>query len=114
MQGPESDPAASRERLLRAVAEFAPDGVDAALFAAAYPNGVEFQLPDDKRVIPYDGDPDHDILTRLNQLIASGPFDVHLFRTFALEQVADAHRALEQHHLGKIALRISEEPARAA
>jgi NADPH2:quinone reductase len=124
-EGHESDPAASRERLLGAVAEFAPDGVDAALFAAggtaaeqlcsalrpngraAYPNGVEFQLPDDKRVISYDGDPDHDILTRFNELIANGPFDVHLFRTFPLEQVAEAHRALDQHHLGKIALRIN-------
>jgi NADPH:quinone reductase-like Zn-dependent oxidoreductase len=131
-EGPDGDPAATRERLLRAVAEFAPDGVDAALFAAggkaaeqicvalrpdgraAYPNGVEFQPPDDKRVTPYDGNPDHDILTRFNQLIDDGPFDVHLFRTFPLEHVAEAHRALDEHHLGKIALRISEESARAA
>ena len=130
--GPDGDPAASRERLLQAVAEFAPDGVDAALLAAggktaeqlcsalrpdgraAYPNGVEFQPPDGKRVTAYDGDPDHDILTRVNQLIANGPFDVHLFRTFPLEHVADAHRALDQHHLGKIALRISEDAVRAA
>jgi NADPH:quinone reductase-like Zn-dependent oxidoreductase len=131
-EGPEGDPAASRERLLRAVAEFAPDGVNAALFAAggrtaeqlcsalrpdgraAYPNGVEFQAAEDKRITAYDGDPDYDILTRFNQLIADGPFDVHLFRTFPLEQVAEAHRALDQHHLGKIALRITEVPARVA
>jgi NADPH:quinone reductase-like Zn-dependent oxidoreductase len=131
-EGDDGDPAASRERLLRAVAEFAPDGIDAALFAAggkaaeqvcaalrpdgraAYPNGVEFQPPVDKRVTPYDGDPDHDILTRFNQLIDDGPFDVHLFRTFPLEHVAEAHRALDDHHLGKLALRISGESARAA
>jgi len=40
-------------------------------------------------------------------LIGSGPFEVHVARTFPLEQVAEAHRALEEHYLGKLALRLS-------
>ena len=31
---------------------------------------------------------------------------VEIARTFPLEQAAEAHRALDQHYLGKIALRI--------
>jgi NADPH:quinone reductase-like Zn-dependent oxidoreductase len=125
---PGDDPAAFREGLLQAVADFAPEGIDAALLTAggtaaeqllsalrpdgraAYPNGVELQVPDGKRVIPYNGEPDHDILDRFDELIDDGPFDVHLFRTFPLEQAAEAHRALAAHHLGKLALRIGAEP----
>ena len=43
-------------------------------------------------------------IDKLNQLIEAGPFEVHVARTFALEQAADAHRALEEHYLGKLAL----------
>jgi NADPH:quinone reductase-like Zn-dependent oxidoreductase len=46
-------------------------------------------------------------LPKLNHLIESGPFEVHVARTFPLEKAADAHRALETHHLGKLALRPS-------
>ena len=35
-----------------------------------------------------------------------GPFDVHVARAFPLEQVADAHRALGEHYLGKLVLRV--------
>jgi len=37
-------------------------------------------------------------------LIDSGPFEVHIARTFKLEDAAEAHRALESHYLGKLAL----------
>ncbi|MGH8718485.1 MAG: zinc-binding dehydrogenase [Burkholderiales bacterium] len=40
-------------------------------------------------------------------MIASGPFKVHVARTFPLEQAAEAHRALDEHYLGKLALRPS-------
>ena len=53
----------------------------------------------------YDGEPDREIIDKLNRLIEAGPFEVHIARTFPLEQAADAHRALEKHHLGKLALR---------
>jgi NADPH2:quinone reductase len=43
----------------------------------------------------------------LNQLIEAGPFEVHVHRVFPLEQAAAAQAALEEHHLGKIALKVS-------
>jgi NADPH2:quinone reductase len=53
----------------------------------------------------YDGTPDPDAIRKLNQLIESGPFEVHIARTFLMDEVADAHLALDQHYLGKLALR---------
>jgi hypothetical protein len=41
---------------------------------------------------------DHESIDRLNELIDAGPFEVHLGNTFSLDQVADAHRALESHY----------------
>jgi NADPH:quinone reductase-like Zn-dependent oxidoreductase len=114
-----------RDDVAAAARTFAPRGVDAALVTAggeaadqaltavrdggrvAYPNGVEPQ-PNARpgaKVSAYDGEPDRDIIDRLNRLIEDGPFEVHIARTFSLEQAADAHRALDEHHLGKLALR---------
>jgi NADPH:quinone reductase-like Zn-dependent oxidoreductase len=104
---------------------FAPDGLDAALVTAggeaaeraltavrdggrvAHPNGVE---PPPKartgvKVSAYDGEPDRQIIDKLNRLIEAGPLEVHIARTFPLDQAADAHRALDEHYLGKLALR---------
>jgi NADPH:quinone reductase-like Zn-dependent oxidoreductase len=52
----------------------------------------------------YDGDPDPAAIEKLNRLIESGPFEVYIQRTFTLEQASEAHRALNEHHLGKFAL----------
>jgi NADPH2:quinone reductase len=114
-----------RDDVAAAAREFAPNGLDAVLLTAggdaaqkavdtvrdggrvAHPNGVE-PVP---RVRPgvtvraYDGDPDPRVIEKLNRLIESGPFEVHVARTFRLDQVVDAHRALDQHYLGKLALR---------
>jgi NADPH:quinone reductase-like Zn-dependent oxidoreductase len=110
-----------------AARSFAPDGVDAALVTAggpdvdkalaavrdggrvAYPNGVE---PEPKvrqgvNVQSYDGTPDPNVIEKVNRLIEAGPFHVHIDQTFRLEQAADAHRALNAHHLGKLALQPS-------
>lgn len=57
------------------------------------------------RLDDFSRDPDRDIIDRLNRLIAIGPFQVHIARTFPLEQVADAHRALGEHYPCKLALR---------
>ena len=114
-----------REDVAAAARKFAPDGVDAALVLAggeaaeralmavrddgrvAHPNGVE---PAPKaqlgvKVSAYDGEPDRRIIDKLNRLIEAGPFEVHIARTFPLERAADAHRALDEHYLGKLALR---------
>jgi NADPH2:quinone reductase len=108
-----------------AARRFAPGGLDAALLAAggdvaeevlsavrrggrvAYPNGVR-PAPRDRsgvHVSGYNGDPDPGIIGRLDRLIESGPFEIHIARMFPLEEAADAHRALGDHYLGKLALR---------
>jgi NADPH:quinone reductase len=115
------------DKVLDVAREFAPNGIDAALVTAggpatdralaairpggriAYPNGVmpEPKAPERVSIDAYDGESGRDAIERLNELIEAGPFEVHVDRTFPLEQAAAAQAALEEHHLGKIALRIS-------
>ena len=108
-----------------AARQFAPRGLDAALLTAggeaaeralsalrdggrvAYPNGVD-PAPKARSGISakaYDGMPSRDAIEKLNRLIEAGPFEVHVARTFPLNRAADAQRALEEHYLGKLALR---------
>ena len=104
---------------------FAPDGVDAALVLAsgqgldvalslikkggrlAYPNGVEPApaAPPNVSAHAYDGEPTPERFERLNQLVSQGPFHVEV-RCYALGDAAQAHRDVEKHHLGKLALRM--------
>ena len=106
--------------------EFATDGIDCALVTAggeatdralsairpdgrvAYPNGVmpEPKAPARVTTEAYDGEGGREALDRLNELIEAGPFEVHVHRTFPLDEAAAAQAALEEHHLGKIALRV--------
>ena len=115
-----------KDDVVAAAREFAPDGLDAALVTAggetaeralaavrdggrvAYPNGV---MPEPKvrpgvRLSSYDVIPGQEAANKLNRLIDSGPFEVHIARTFPLDQAAEAHRALGTHFLGKLALRL--------
>ncbi len=112
--------------VLNAAREFAPNGIDAALVTAggpetdqalsairrggriAYPHGVmpEPTAPDGVETEAYDGENSPALIEKLNALIDSGPFDVHVGQTFALDEVSKAHQALDEHHLGKFALRI--------
>jgi NADPH:quinone reductase len=114
------------DNVLKAAREFAPNGLDAALVTAggeetdeallairqggriAYPHGVmpEPTAPDGVEIEAYDGETSRALIDRLNELIDAGPFDVHVDRTFRLEEASKAHKALTEHHLGKIALRI--------
>lgn len=109
-----------------ALRDFAPDGIDAALLTAggeaaeaalrgmraggrvAYPNGIDPvpAAPDGARMDAYNGDPDPDILARLHAMLTDGPFVVHVARTFPITAAADAHRALDEHYLGKLALTV--------
>ena len=114
-----------KEDVSAAARRFAPNGLDAALVTAggeatekaltalrdggrvAYPNGVE-PVPRARsglKVTAYDGDPDRETIEKLNGLIEAGPFEAHVARTFSLPQAAEAHRALDRHYLGKLALR---------
>jgi NADPH:quinone reductase-like Zn-dependent oxidoreductase len=111
--------------ILEAARQFASKGIDTALVTAggkatdqalaalrdggrvAYPNGVE-PAPKPRKGIKataYDGIPTGKTIKKLNELIEAGPFEVHVARTFPLDQAADAQRALEEHFLGKLALR---------
>jgi NADPH:quinone reductase len=112
--------------VLEAAKEFAPAGIDAALVTVggdetdralsaihndgriAYPHGVmpEPKGPSGVSSEGYDGETNPALIERLNNLIAAGPFKVHVDRTFPLEEVAQAQQALNEHHLGKIALRL--------
>ncbi len=108
--------------------EFAPDGFSAALLTAggeaaqkllttlkkggraAYPNGVE---PEPKalaniKLTAYDGTPDRQVIEKIERYISSPGFHVHVAKTFRLDEVVEAHKALETHYLGKLALRIAE------
>jgi NADPH:quinone reductase-like Zn-dependent oxidoreductase len=114
-----------RDDVRAAARQFAPRGIDAALLTAggkaadqaleslreggrvAYPTGVEPQ-PKARPGITmasYDGDPTPEAIARLNRLIEKAPFEVHVARTFPLEKAGEAHEALNQHFLGKLALR---------
>lgn len=113
-----------REDILKAAREFAPKGLDAALLTAggkaaeqalaalrdggraAHPNGVE-DVPQPRegvKVMSYNGRPNPQTFAKLNELIDGGPFEVHIARTFKLEDAAEAQKALETHYLGKLAL----------
>lgn len=112
------------EDFMDAVRDFASGGLDAALLTAggdaaeqvleaigddgraAYVNGVQPE-PSGRsglKLQGYDGVPGPEAIARLNDLIDSGPFDVHIARTFPLEKAADAQHALDEHYLGKLAL----------
>ena len=123
-----------KEDIATAARQFAPNGFDAALITAggpaadkalaemrsggrvAYPNGVD-PTPEPSSGIEaqaYDGMPDPPAIEKLNRLIESpalpgvGPFEVHVARSFPLEQAAEAHRALDEHYLGKLVLQTCE------
>jgi NADPH:quinone reductase len=115
-----------KEDVLAAALKFAPGGLDAALVTAggetaerslralknsgriAWPNGV-LPVPATSpgaTVYYYDGDRSPTTTDRLNAIIEASSFEVHVARTFPMDQVEDAHRALNDHYLGKLALKV--------
>ena len=112
------------EDILKAAHEFAPKGLDAVLLMAggkaaeqaitalrkggraAHPNGVPDvpQTRDGVKVVSYNAEPNPQTFAKLNELIDGGPFEVHIARTFKLEDAAAAQQALSDHYLGKLAL----------
>jgi NADPH2:quinone reductase len=116
-----------KDDIAAAARQFAPNGLDAALITAggaaankalaamraggrvAYPNGVEPtpEPPFGINAKAYDGMPDPQAIEKLNHLVESEgltPFEVHIARSFPLDQAAEAHRALDEHYLGKLVL----------
>jgi NADPH2:quinone reductase len=120
-----------KDDIAAAARQFAPEGLEAALITAggpaanqalkamragsrvAYPNGVEPEpeAPFGIDAKSYDGMPDPQAIEKLNSLIESsgppgtGPFEVHVARSFPLDQAAEAHRAMDEHYLGKLVLK---------
>lgn len=112
--------------ILSAARAFAPDGLDAVLLTAggetaqqalsalreggrvAFPYGIHPEPTPTRgaRVQGYYADPDQDIIERLNRVVASGPFEVHIAEVFPLDRAAEAHEALGRHYLGKLVLRV--------
>jgi NADPH:quinone reductase len=114
------------EDLKAAVEKFAPEGLDAAMAFAggpelnealkhlkeggkiAFPNGVE-PIPEvraDVKVIAYDGVPNTEIFDHLNELIETGKFTVEISRTYAMDEMGQAMKDVQKHHLGKLALSV--------
>lgn len=112
--------------LTEPLARLAPNGLDAVLVTAwgerlpalldgvheggrvAWPNGVH-PVPEPPRGVEgeaYDGMADREIVDALTRLIDEGPFQVHVDEVFSLDRAADAHRRLDEHYLGKLALHI--------
>jgi NADPH:quinone reductase len=112
--------------LVEAARRFAPAGLDAALLTAggpmakralqairqggqvAYPNGIEDEPGEvpGLKVSGFDADPDAELFGRFTRWISSAPFTVHVARSFPLSRAADAHRALDEHYLGKLVLQV--------
>lgn len=111
--------------------EFAPVGFDAALVLAggveaercldhmlprgrvAYPNGVEPEPRErpDVRNIAYDAIAGPREFERLERAVDEAQLTVPIAAVYPLAAAAEAHRRLEQGHvLGRIALRIREQP----
>jgi NADPH:quinone reductase-like Zn-dependent oxidoreductase len=115
-----------KDDVAAAARKFAPDGLDAALLTAAgpiaekalsalkkgakvaYPNGVEPApaVRSDIIVTVYDGIPDQEAIDKLNRLIESGPFQVHVAHAYPLDEVTKALEDLNTHYLGKLALTV--------
>ena len=115
--------------VLTAAQQFAPEGIDTALVLiggkavdatlkavrkggrVAYPDGVwpNPRTRQDVELRIYNGDTSRSATSRLNSLIESGSFTVHIDKTFPLDQVVAAHRALGSHFVGKIVLTIAKD-----
>jgi NADPH:quinone reductase-like Zn-dependent oxidoreductase len=116
-----------REDVVAAASAFAPEGLDAALVTAggataeqalravkdsgriAWPYGVHPALSTSPRaaVSSYNGDRSSAATDRLNAIIEAGGLQVHVDRTFPLAEAREAHLALREHYVGKLALRVA-------
>ena len=112
--------------------EFAPAGFDAALITVAgqNPEAIEAsekaltamreggrvafpwlsnmrpapRAPSNVRLYGYMGNTERAFVIKLNKLVEAGAFEVHLDKTFKLDQVVDVFAAVNSHHLGRLAL----------
>lgn len=121
-----------REDVVKAAKNFAPKGLDAALATAGgevanlaltavrkggrviYPNGVipEPTVKTGVSLSNYDMMPlGRQSIDKLNLIIEGGAFEIHIGNsyTFSPEGIREAHQALDEHYLGKLALKTSNK-----
>ncbi|QGU95424.1 zinc-binding dehydrogenase [Clostridium bovifaecis] len=117
-----------KDDVLLATMKFAPEGFDTALFTAggelansliqcvridgriAYPNGI-YPIPDtrpDISLTGYNGEPEPEILQRLNNWISSGKLKAHIDKVYLLEDAYKAHLALNNHYVGKLCFKVND------
>lgn len=117
-----------KDDVLSAAREFAPARFDTALFTVggelanslvecvctggriAYPNGI-YPIPDTRAYISltgYNGEPEPEIIQRLNDWISSGKLKVHIDEVFLLKDAYKAHLALKDHYVGKLCFKVND------
>jgi NADPH:quinone reductase-like Zn-dependent oxidoreductase len=117
-----------KDDVLSAARKFAPAGFDTALFTAggepvnslvqcvcaggriAYPNGI-YPIPDtrlDISLTGYNGEPEPEIIQRLNNWISSGKLKVHIDEVFLLKDAYKAHLTLLEHYVGKLCFKVND------
>ncbi|ANY71155.1 zinc-binding dehydrogenase [Paenibacillus ihbetae] len=118
-----------RDRDISSIARrFAPSGFDTAMFTAGgeaadaavsclrkggrlvFPHGIspELRIPPGIKAAGYNGEPDPEIIARLQRYITQYKLTVHISHVFALKEANWAHAALHQHYVGKICLKVKE------
>ena len=117
----------TRPGIASALARFAPDGADAALLTAggdeaqlvvdampagsriAWPHGVTRppSSPRHPAAGAFNAGYDAELLRAMHAMVDAGPLVAHVSRRFPLAGIADAHAALVQHHLGRIAVMVA-------
>lgn len=113
-----------------AARRFSPGGLDAALVMVggeaseralralrstgriAVPYGVqpEPKTPPGMQLFMYNGDRRRTATDKLNAIIEASSFEVHVAKTFHLDEAEEAHRMLGTHYLGKLALLPPRKP----
>jgi len=111
--------------VVASASDFAPNGIDAALITVAGDDSEKAlttmrssgrvaypwvnqrpppRAPSTANLSGYNGNIDRPLIMKLNKLVEEDAFEVHLDKTFTLDQAAVAFKAVGSHHLGRIAL----------
>jgi NADPH2:quinone reductase len=114
-----------RDDIVQAARTFAPDGLDGILTMVggqaidavigqlgstvriAAPLGVHPEpISASGNLTLYNGDRGSDAFAKLSEAVVEGGLRIHVAETFPLERAVEAHKRLERHYVGKLALTI--------
>lgn len=115
-----------RGDVFAAARSLAPEGIDAALVTVggeavdralaglrarakvACPYGVspEPRVPPNVDLMLYNGDRTQVGINKLSRLMHDSPLEVHVAQILSLDQTVAAHRALAEHYVGKLVMRV--------